>query len=206
MSRSIPEKDRIRYAVLAAVYGLTDDGDQGVSTDEAAIAEHSSQSPTDVSAAVRYLNGRGLLDGVEDVVMITQLGVEEYESTRRYPDRDTLNFPAATIQQVVNQHFHGPVGASLTGSHAVAHVVQNLGASSREELLRLVTELRESVQTRKPDQTPVAIELINNVDRELRAPAPDQDALNAFAAALNAVLTGAAAQILATLIQKWVGF
>ena len=57
-------------------------------------------------------------------------------------------------------HFHGPVGAVQTGSHARADVLQNISAEDRGALTHALTALREAIENAQELQDGQRMELI----------------------------------------------
>jgi hypothetical protein len=194
--KSLQEKDAIRMKVLEAAYQLTD-GDPNTLCRRDEIALTAELVPSDADPAIDYWFHQGAFDGTEDLVNLTATGVAFYENELRGPKS-----PGHTAPQQL--HFNGPVGAVQTGQGAVANVVQNVGGT-RDELLSALAEIRARIHAGDAEDPEYALATTDRIERELSAPNPDNRKLASFSAALTAVLTGTAANLLAAFIQKFFG-
>ncbi len=169
------KKQADRYAVLRAVYDLTD-GRRFFAVAPEEVAERTGL-PVDAFLEVSsYLEDEGLLEpaATDGSVFITHAGVVEVEASITRPDLPTDHFPLL----VFHQTFNAPVGAVQTGAGATAAVRQDVGVAPRE-LAALLAELRPMLQDR-PDAREALVEL--TAEAEASAPRPAR--LKAFAAAL----------------------
>lgn len=124
-------RDGQRYQILLEIW-RRGNGDTEAHFDVLSIARAVNIEPTDAQLAFQFLLGEGLLQrkpnlALQNSAALTHAAVLEIEASIKNPHQPTPHF----TRQVV-QHFHGPVGASVTGPDSHAHVIQ-LGASSGDE-------------------------------------------------------------------------
>lgn len=172
---TLRRKQAERYAVLRAVYELTDGRRFCVAVPEL-VAERAGQPVDAFLENAAYLEDEGLLEpAAEDgSVFITHRGIVELEASIAAPERPTHHFPLL----VLSQTFHGPVGAVQTGAGATAAVRQDVGLGGAD-VARLVAELRPLLAER-----PHAREALDELEGEAAGPAPRPARVRSFLAAL----------------------
>jgi hypothetical protein len=168
-------KQADRYAVLRAVYDLTDGRRYSAVAPEEA-AERTGLAVDAFLEVSSYLEDEGLLEpaATDGSVFITHAGVVEVEASITAPDRPTDHFPLL----VFHQTFNAPVGAVQTGAGAAAAVRQEVGLAP-EDVAPLVAALRPLLADR-----PEARAALAELEEEVEAPAPRAARLKAIAAGL----------------------
>lgn len=101
-------------------------------------------------------------------------------------------------------YFNGPVGAVQTGSQSDAFVTQNLGTDT-SEVLDLIRELREILQSLPPDQQQEAVEVVDALEEEVQLPTLRKGRIKAFLKQLGEFSANTGSNVIATAISKILG-
>jgi hypothetical protein len=196
---NLEEKQQQRYLVLSKLYDLTD-GRSGRRVGSDKLWEATGLSETTFRDVVQYLKGEDLLKTSNLVIELTHSGLVEYERSLEKPDVPTEHFPVQVIQQ-----FNAPVGAVLTGAHATANIIQNVG-SNAGEMLQLLAQLRRDIEITLPQAEQVeALELVEGIEEEARSEKPRTARVKAFLKGLGNFALSTASNALATTIAQQFG-
>lgn len=124
-----------------------------------------------------FLVQAGLLKWLgSGTVYFTPAGRKEVEDAIRNPSRSTEHFGAPIVQQVI--HFHGAVGVGVQ-SGGTSNVEQQIG-SSTQEVFKILRDIRAAL----PEDAQDAREAVDDLESELKTPAPKPSRIKAFASAL----------------------
>jgi len=82
-----------------------------------------------------------------------------------------MNQPKEQPIPSVVHNYHSPVGAVQTGSHNTANVTQNVGTHTAE-ILKLLSDLRQSFQNLPSEQKEEATELVDGIEQEVKSDKP----------------------------------
>src|SRR5207245_10926981 len=127
---------------------------------------------------------------------------KEVEDSIRRPDRDTEHFSTGILRTVIEQHFHGPVGAVQTGEGSTAHVVQNV-SSLVADVDKLLVAIRPHLDGLAPDVRQEANDYIEGIEAEARSPKPSKARLRALGHAARDFLVGAGAGAAGNLLSQF---
>jgi hypothetical protein len=194
----IRQRTMDREQVLAACYKLSNGrSDKGFLVDD--VSGESGLDRDRVTHALEWHCGQGTACHRTLVMYgLTPEGVGLYEATVLSTPND-----AAAYSPVIQQVFHGPVGAVQNGPFAVANVVQQV--SHREELKQRLSQLEAAiVELRLPKQDE-AIELVREIDAETQTETPSKVKLNAYVTMLMTMVTGVASNLLTEIAKNWLG-
>ncbi|WP_437713055.1 hypothetical protein WMF45_45270 [Sorangium sp. So ce448] len=203
MRTTLEQREGWRYAILRTLYEASG-GDQHRYFSLVEIGEHVGVPPEERELAWQYLIGEGLIRsagmGPDLLVFITHRGRVEIETSMKNPKDSTDHFRASVIQHVTN-NFSGPVGAVQTGSNNVANVTQNVST----DVQVLLQQLRAHVDGLPDEKRGEAIELVDGLDEQAKAPKKSKAIIRALLAGLGAIVTGAGGDVLAELGKKLLG-
>lgn len=172
---SIVQKQKVRYGLLLRIYELTDGDETQILNLEIPEGLEGLDSREALSA-LDYLAGEGLLKSLANeapLVSITHLGVVEVEKSLLSPKQPTEHFSP----QVIQQHFHGAVGAVQTGNQNVANISQNI---SDQDVIGLLEELKLHMVDEPPERQRQGIELLEGLEHEIRAPEQSKPRIRLF--------------------------
>ena len=82
-----------------------------------------------------------------------------------------MNQPKEQAIPSVVHNYHSPVGAVQTGNYNTANVNQNIGTHTAE-ILKLLSDLRQSFQNLPSEQREEAKELVDGVEQEVKSDKP----------------------------------
>lgn len=196
----IREKQRKRYQVLHKLWEATG-GREYVDVDFFEVARQAGLCEGEVQEVYHYFTNEGLFGNrlVDGGVSLSHQAIVEIEQSVANPGRGTEHFPSTVIQ-----HFNGPVGSVQTGPHSVAHVTQNFGAGA-SDVLNLIRELRESLQSFPPEQRQEVIEVVDALEEEVQSSAPRKGRIKAFLGQLSSFTANTASNVIAAAIAKSLG-
>lgn len=199
---TLEEKQRDRFQLLKTIYEQTNGNIHAyVLADE--LQEATGLDGDAFGNAESYLTGEGLIVGATlSALSITHSGVVEYEATlssTKGRGQGSAYFPNDVIQPVINQHFHGDVGAVQMGSNAVAHIQQTSNASAAELLEILSTIEADPTCSAHPE---VTTELVVATKSELKAESPDWGRIKSIISPLTKLLTGTAQALLTAYLKS----
>ncbi len=182
---SLQRKQRARLQLLRALYDESD-GDTSAFVTYEGLYGQTGLPRNEAEAAFTYLVEEGL--AVRRTIGhcgITQSGVHEIEDASAEPDHATEHFQSVVVQQV----FHGPVGAVQTGPGAVANVQQNIGTMP-DKLVELFAQLREQTSA-LPDATQRAdvAELVDDLEAEAKKEKRNEMRLKMLSTGLSTIST-----------------
>jgi hypothetical protein len=127
---------------------------------------------------------------------ITQLGIEEIESSIRNPDKSTSHFSSESIKLVINNHI---MGNQITNNSTISDNTGNISIgklndientvseNSQEALLKALTALKEAVVNSRDlsaEQRHENIEVINSLSEESVKPKPNKTLMKALQSGL----------------------
>lgn len=185
LQSGLQKKEANRLRVLQTLYEVTD-GNEHASAEMGPLYEQAGVEYADGDAAYHYLQGEGLVMGKSSHRMsITHHGVVEIEQAINRPKERTEHFTPVVIQQV----FHGAVGAVQTGADAVANVQQQNNAAPAPELVRLFAELRAKTAELPADERADATELVDDLEEQSKRTKPNAKKVDLLATGLSAVQT-----------------
>lgn len=196
----VQEKQRRRYLMLHKLWEAVD-GREHKTVDFMEVATQAGFSEEEAKEIYNYFTDEGFFANRRVVwgVSLSHKAIIEIEQSITNPNRDTEHFPSTVIQ-----NFNGPVGSVQTGSHSVAYVTQNFGASA-SDVMNLIRELRQNLQTLPPDQRQEAIEVVDALEEEVQSPAPRKGRIKAFLGQLGTFTANTASSVIASAIAKSLG-
>lgn len=83
----------------------------------------------------------------------------------------TINQPKEQPPPPIVHNYHSPVGAVQTGNYNTATVTQNIGTNTME-IVKLISDLRQSFQNLPDKQKEEAIELVDGIEQEVKSDKP----------------------------------
>jgi hypothetical protein len=197
---TIQEKQRRRYQMLHKLWEAVG-GKEYAEADFFGIARAMGLNEDEANEIYGYFTSEGLFGnrGVDGGVSLSHKAIVEIEQSITQPNSGTEHFPSTVIQ-----NFNAPVGSVQTGSHSVAHVTQNFG-SSASEVINLIRELRQNLQTLPPDQRQEAIEVVDALEEEVQSSTPRKGRIKAFLGQLGEFTANTASSVIAAAIAKSLG-
>jgi len=196
MNRTLAEKDAIRSSVLRALYEVKDGGADACDIED--VVSRTALPVVDIETAIEFLSGASMVERLsENFLAITSAGVSHYEDQLRAKDPRE-----STIGQsrVIQTFHHANIGVVQTGAHSNASVTQRFGAD--RATLSLLTEIRERIAAGDAADTALALKTTSLIELELRERTPNSATLQRLWRALESILTGAAANLLAAHLQN----
>jgi hypothetical protein len=198
------KRQKSRYKLLHLIYkGVAGKKDYQMRYVEVSqLIEVTEMNDEDVYEAVDYLVEEGLLSSIGDefsAVSLTHRGKVEMERSITHPHEPTEHF----MGQVV-QHFHAPVGVVQTGAYSTASITQHLSFDTTE-MLRLVTELRQNIDSLKPENRAEAIELVQGLEEEAQLANPRIGRVKAFLRELGSLATSSNMERILSVLHKSLG-
>jgi hypothetical protein len=190
--QQVLRRDALRLAFLRRLYDGTDGNPRHmVHLDE--IAAPLELGHADAMQVLDYLRGEGLAEvrAFGPLIEITHFGIQEVEESIRNPDRGTVHFSPAVIQQTIfigNRISNSPIAvASGDVQQAVASAID------LEALANLVRELRASLPSVgiDDDQRLAVILDLESADAQLRSPKPNRAVLREALKSTKSVMEGA---------------
>ena len=146
---------------------------EGTIFDAPSIAEDVPFTEQEISSALDYLEGKGLVRGGGPQVIgeqrfyrnynIKHSGINEIEQALRAPGHGTEHFPPPTTLNV-----YGNVGAVQTGSHATANVTQNFGPDL-SSIFPLIEQLKQQTGELSEDDRDEAQVTLHELEGALQA-------------------------------------
>jgi hypothetical protein len=109
-------------------------------------------------------------------------------------ERDTSN----------SVHINGPVGVVQTGAQSNAQVKQTFGTKT-SDVLELIREFRQSLQSLPPDQQQEAAEVVDALEEEIQSDTPRKGRIKAFLFQLASFTSNTASNVIATAISRALG-
>jgi hypothetical protein len=200
----ILKRQKNRYKLLHLIYkGVAGKKDYQMRYVEVSqLIEVTEINDEDVYEAVDYLVEEGLLASISDelsAVSLTHRGKVEMERSITHPHEPTEHF----MGQVV-QHFHAPVGVVQTGAYSTASITQQFSFDATE-MLRLVTELRNNIDSLTPEKQAEALELVQGLEEEAQLANPRIARVKAFLRELGTLATSSSMETVISVLYRSVG-
>jgi hypothetical protein len=184
--------DGLRLAFLRRLYDETD-GNPRVMVHLDQIAKPLELQHAEAMQVLDYLRGEGLAEvrAFGPMIEITHFGIVEVEDSIRQPDRGTLHFSPAVIQQTIligNQISNSPFAVAGGDIEQVVEAPIDVDA-----VADLVGELRAlvGVLTIPEDRAQVVALDLETVDAQLRSPRPNRGILREALKSTKAIAEGA---------------
>lgn len=178
----ILKRQQYRYQLLYEIWRYSG-GDKWIGRDFYELAEELKVPKDEAEPALQYLIGEGLLDRETmtdgGTIGISHYGVKEIEDSIWNPNQATDHFSISVIQ-----HFHGQVGAVQNAPHSTAQIHQQIGIPA-EEILLLLTKVREDFKKLPIEVQAEAKELADEVEQQAQSPGPKKSLINACLTRLN---------------------
>lgn len=175
MSDNLNRRDEIRLVVLKHTYDETIGklrDSEGTIFDAPSIAEDVPFTEQEISSALDYLEGKGLVRGGGPQFIgeqrfyrnynIKHSGINEIEQALRAPGHGTEHFPPPATLNI-----YGNVGAVQTGSHATANVTQSIGPDL-SSIFTLIEQLKQQTSELSEDDQDEAQIALHELETELR--------------------------------------
>jgi len=180
---ALQRKQRHRFQLLRTLYKRAD-GDERVLISYEALYDDAGLTNDEGEAALAYLVSEGLAERkTAGHCMITHAGVHEYEQALEVPEEPTEHFPEVVIQNV----FHGTVGAVQNGPNATANVQQNFNAPTDQTLAVLLDALRAKLPDVPAKDRPSVEEVVEDVAKEAAKPSPNLLRMQGFLTTLATI-------------------
>jgi hypothetical protein len=197
----IQEKQSRRYLMLLKLWEAVG-GREHKNVDYMEVAEAAGFSKEEAKEIYVYLMNERFFENriVQWGVSLSHAAIAEIEQSKTNPNRDSEHFSSTVIQY----HFNAPVGSVHTAAHSTSNVTQNFGANA-SEVLNLIRELRQSLQSFPSDQRGEALEVVDALEEEVQSSAPRKGRIKAFLSQLGTFTAETASNVLAEAIAKSLG-
>lgn len=199
-SEIVQEKQRKRYLMLMKLWEAAG-GKEHTHVNYDGIAKEAGFTKEEAQEIYNFFTNEGLFRSrtVDGSVTLSHRAIIEAEQSITSPSRATEHFSSTVIQ-----NFNAPVASVQTGAHSTAYVTQNFGANA-SDVLRLIQELRQSLQSLPPDEREDAIEVVDALAEEVQLPTPRKGRVKAFLGQIASFTADTASNVIATAIAKSLG-
>jgi hypothetical protein len=173
MEQLVLRRQEQRYKLLRAFYEAVNSRTEAVLLQQhlADVAKRVRVSQDDAELAWRWLKDEGLLESRGVLAWgITHAGVVEVEESVSSPQEATPHFPANVSNVYHTYHIGGSVGAIQSGADNTATFVQNVALGT--DAVNAMAQLRAAAEQRSGEDREAAIELVDAIEEQSKAPRP----------------------------------